>query len=119
MPAMPLRQRSGSTLCPSCGQLVGVGDDRCLGCGRARPGLFGFTALLHGLGRTDLGFAPLVTIVCGALYIASLALTRSSGDGGPVDLSFLNPGAEVVARLGAAGSIPVFRLGRWWISSST
>ena len=30
--------RTGSTLCPSCGMLVGVNDAKCLGCGRAAAG---------------------------------------------------------------------------------
>jgi len=106
------RQRSGSVLCPSCGQLVGVGDERCYHCGRARPGLFGFAFLLRHLGN-DLGFVPLVLGACGLLYISALAIQpggiRTSGL-----ISLLSPGVESLFLLGASGSVPVFRFGRWW-----
>ena len=53
------RQRSGAVLCPSCGLLVGVNDERCLNCGRAHPGLWGFAGVFRDLGR-DMGFGTLV-----------------------------------------------------------
>ena len=36
------RRTSGSVVCPSCGSLVGVRDDKCYICGRTNPGLWGF-----------------------------------------------------------------------------
>ncbi len=113
MPGMWTRQRTGSTLCPSCGQLVGVNDRECLSCGRRRPGMAGFAPLLRALGRVDTGFAPLVMLVCGTLYIASLALTGARAEGVGVR-SFLAPDGLVLLTLGASGSLPVFGLGRWW-----
>jgi len=109
---MLTRQRTGSVLCPACGQLVGVNDERCFHCGRARPGLFGFAGLLRHLGN-DLGFLPLVLGACGLLYISALAIQpggiRTSGV-----ISLLSPGVESLFLLGASGSVPVFRFGRWW-----
>ena len=58
-PSMFGRQRTGSVLCPSCGKLVGISDERCLNCGRRNPGMWGFTAALGRLGR-DLGFVQAV-----------------------------------------------------------
>src|SRR5262245_64254798 len=46
-----LRQRWGSVVCPSCGTLVGVLDERCLTCGRWNPGMWGFGPFLTRLGR--------------------------------------------------------------------
>ena len=105
------RPRSGSTLCPSCGMLVGVNDAQCLGCGRARPGLFGLTALLRLSGLDDL-FVPIVMWGCGALYLASLAMDPGSIGGG--GLSMMSPGNESLFVLGASGALPVFGYGRWW-----
>lgn len=106
------RQRTGSVLCPSCGQLVGVNDERCLSCGRARPGLWGFTALLRNLGD-DMGFVSLVLWACGALYLATLAANpagiRTAGL-----LGFLSPSVESLFLFGASGAVPVFGYGRWW-----
>ena len=79
IPRMWQRQTSGSVICPSCGSLVGVNDDACFICGRRRPGLFGFTALLRHVGH-DMGFVPVVLWGCGALFLATLA---SNPDGHP------------------------------------
>jgi rhomboid protease GluP len=106
------RQQTGSVLCPSCSQLVGVRDDRCFHCGRRNPGLWGFTALFRALGR-DMGFVPLVTWVCGALYLASL-LADPSGISNHGLLSFLSPSGRGMLVLGASGAGPLFTLGAWW-----
>jgi rhomboid protease GluP len=92
--------------------LVGVNDAKCLGCGRARPGLFGLTALLRQHGLDDL-FVPIVMWGCGAVYLASLATDPSAIGAGGL-LSLLSPGMESLFVLGASGSVPVFRYGRWW-----
>lgn len=106
------RQRTGSVLCPSCGLLVGVNDERCLNCGRRRPGLFGFAAALRDLGH-DMGFVPLVFWACGALYLACLAVNpegiRTRGL-----LELLSPSLPSLFLFGASGAVPVFGLGRWW-----
>jgi rhomboid protease GluP len=112
-----MRQRQGSVLCPSCGQLVGVNDERCYNCGRLRPGLFGFAGLARKLGD-DLGFLPLVLGACGllyisALYISTLAIDPSAVRAGGL-LTLFSPGSKSLLVLGASGSGPVFRLGRWW-----
>src|SRR2546427_11555953 len=53
------RRTTGSVLCPSCGSLVGVRDDKCYTCGRARPGLWGFAPVVRQLGA-DFGLVPVV-----------------------------------------------------------
>jgi rhomboid protease GluP len=107
-----VRQREGSILCPSCRQLVGVNDERCFHCGRPRPGLFGFAGLLRNLGN-DLGFAPIVLGACGLLYVSALAIQPSAIRASGL-FSLLSPGVESLFVLGASGSVPVFRFGRWW-----
>ncbi len=109
---MPLRQRVGSVVCPSCGNLVGVNDERCFQCGRWNPGLWGFTPLLRRLGN-DLGFVSLIVWGSAALYVATLLVSGSSirMDG---LFSFLSPDMRVLFLFGASGAIPVFGYGRWW-----
>jgi rhomboid protease GluP len=107
-----MRQREGSVLCPSCRQLVGVNDERCFHCGRLRPGLFGFAGLARRFGN-DLGFAPLVLGACGLLYVSALAIQPSAIRASGL-FSLLSPGVESLFVLGASGSVPVFRFGRWW-----
>jgi rhomboid protease GluP len=109
---MPLRQRVGSVVCPSCGNLVGVNDERCFHCGRWNPGLWGFTPLLRRLGN-DLGFVSLIIWGSAALYVVTLLLSGPSiGMGGL--FSFLSPNMRILFLFGASGALPVFGYGRWW-----
>ena len=99
-------------MCPSCGSLVGVNDDRCYTCGRANPGLWGFGPLLRRLGA-DLGFVPLVMGASSAIYLVMLI---ASGTGIRMDgmMSIMAPSTSVLFLFGASGAVPVFGFGRWW-----
>jgi rhomboid protease GluP len=106
------RQTSGSVVCPSCGRLVGVKDERCYNCGRRRPGMLGFAPLLRGL-RDEQGVTRLVVGFCVAVYLAMLLY-----DLGGVSLRFgfglLSPSGVSAFVFGASGYEPVLRWGRWW-----
>jgi rhomboid protease GluP len=106
------RQRTGSVVCPSCGNLVGVNDERCYNCGRWNPGLFGFAPLLRRLGN-DFGFTPVVIGACVVLYLLTL-LASGPNIGMRGILSLLSPDGNVLFLFGASGVIPVFAAGRWW-----
>ena len=105
------RRTSGSMLCPSCGQLVGVRDERCLNCGLANPGGWGLRRLVQAFGR-DLGFVPIVAWACSALYLCTLVVDLDGIRMG--GMAFLAPSIESLFLFGASGAVPVFRLGRWW-----
>jgi len=106
------RQSEGSVVCPSCGKLVGVRDERCWHCGRRNPGMWGFGPLVRRLGR-DLGFVHVVTWGCVALYAATL-ISDVEGIGGGGFLGLLSPSRTALVVFGAAGPLPVLGLGRWW-----
>jgi rhomboid protease GluP len=106
------RQKTGSIVCPNCGRLVGVQDEKCLGCGKPNPGLWGFAPLLNRVGL-DVGFTKIVFTVCGALYAITL-LSDPSAIGGGGFLSLLSPGQRPLFLFGASGALPVFGYGRWW-----
>jgi len=107
------RKTTGSVVCPACGSLVGVRDDKCYMCGRVNPGLWGFAPALRRLGA-DFGFAPLVIGVCGVLYVLTLLGSGGNilGGGGP--LSILAPSGRALLWFGASGAYPVFVRGAWW-----
>jgi len=105
------RQKTGSVLCPSCGSLVGVNDETCLSCGRRRPGLFGFAALLRKTGD-DMGFLGIVLFACGAMFVASL-LASTEVESGNL-MTMLAPDWYALLQFGGTGALPVFGLGRWW-----
>lgn len=105
------RKTSGSVVCPSCGSLVGVNDDRCYNCGRANPGMWGFAPLLRQLGN-DLGFVPLVIGASSVLYL--LTLLMSAGNIQMGGMGFLGPSTSALVRFGASGAVPVFVYDSWW-----
>lgn len=109
------RKTTGSVVCPACGSLVGVNDDKCYSCGRVNPGLWGFAPALRRLGN-DLGFVPLVVGASTVLYVLTLVRSQLVGDlqvvGGM--MSFLSPGRNALILFGASGALPVFLLGNWW-----
>ena len=106
------RKTTGSVVCPSCGSLVGVRDDKCYSCGRANPGLWGFGPMLRSIGA-DFGFGPLVIGACVTLYVITLL---TSGDKIRMDgiMSMLAPSTPMLFLFGASGAIPVFTFNRWW-----
>jgi rhomboid protease GluP len=107
------RRTTGSVVCPSCGSLVGVRDDRCYSCGRVNPGLWGFAPALRQLGA-DLGFVPLVMGASSVLYV--LTLLASGRELTVIDrgLSILAPSPRALILFGASGALPVFGFGSWW-----
>jgi rhomboid protease GluP len=108
------RKTSGSVVCPSCGSLVGVNDDRCYMCGRANPSLWGFGPALRQLGA-DLGFVPLVIGGAVVIYVLTLIASGPSalGGGGSI-FNLFGPNDRALLMFGASGAYPVFVLGSWW-----
>src|SRR5215510_4598097 len=107
-----LRQKWGSVVCPSCGNLVGIKDDRCFTCGRWNPGLWGFAPVLNRLGR-DLGFTQFVIGSCVGLYALMLMMDPRGINTDP-GFNFLSPSDWSLAVLGESGVVPVFFWHRWW-----
>src|SRR5438876_9035758 len=96
------RKTEGSVVCPSCGSLVGVRDDKCYTCGRANPGLWGFAPLLRQLGA-DLGFVPLAIGGSGVLYVLTLVASGSRLQVIGGGLSILAPSTSAIRLFGASG----------------
>ena len=100
-------------VCPSCGSLVGVRDDKCYSCGRTHPGLWGFAPLLRHLG-SDLGFVPLVIGASAILYLLTLLASGPNLQLVGGGINFLVPSTQALLWFGMTGAYPVFRLGAWW-----
>ena len=107
------RKTSGSVVCPSCGSLVGVRDEKCYICGRANPSLWGFAPVLRRLG-TDLGFVPLVIGSSVVLYLLTLVWSGPEALRGRGPLSILAPSGQALFVFGSSGAVPVFLYDRWW-----
>ena len=107
------RQRTGSVVCPSCGNLTGVNDERCFTCGRWNPGLWGYAPLLRRFGA-DLGFTAIVVAGCTAIYAAALLASGRSLTLAAGPMNFLVPSNLAMVLFGASGAYPVLGLGWWW-----
>ena len=106
------RQRTGSVVCPGCGRLVGVQDERCWNCGRTRPSLFGFSRALQNLGNEAV-FSTVVIGICVVIFVLELLMAPGRVNT-QLGFGFLAPDLEVGVRLGASGALIVFDYGRWW-----
>jgi len=106
-------KRTGSMLCPDCGQLISVNAESCIHCGRKNPGMWGLTPLIRRWLGGAFGFVPAVIAVCVALYVICLMLDPSAimRPGGM--MSLLSPGLKSLYLMGATGTYPLLQ-GRWW-----
>jgi len=100
-------------ICPECGKLIGVSEEKCPFCGAWRPGMFGMTPKMQKLFGRQLDLVGLITITCIVLYIASLilqpeAIFRQFGL-----FSLLSPGTRALWQLGMTGGI-AWQQGWWW-----
>jgi rhomboid protease GluP len=106
------RRTTGSVVCPSCGSLVGVRDEKCYTCGRAHPGLWGFGPMLRNIGTT-VGFAQLVIGACVTIWVVMVLLSGGDIRAGNM-MSAFSPSPRILFLFGESGAVPVFVTGRWW-----
>ena len=108
-----MRQVEGSVVCPQCGRLVGVHEEKCPFCGGWRPGLFGWATVLRRAlgGRLDL--FSLVVVACGVLYVLALLLQPGAMFQSAGLMSLLSPGSRALYQLGMTGGI-AWSSGWWW-----
>jgi rhomboid protease GluP len=107
------RKTTGSVVCPSCGSLVGVRDDKCYSCGRSNPGLWGYGPVLRKLGA-EFGFVQVVVGASTIIYALTLLMSGSNLEVAGRGMSFLSPSREALTIFGMSGAFPVFGLGWWW-----
>jgi rhomboid protease GluP len=100
-------------VCPSCGSLVGVRDDKCYSCGRSNPGLWGFAPMLRQLGA-DLGFVPFTIGASSIIYALTLLMSGNELQTVAGGINFLAPSTRSLLLFGMTGSYPVYQYGWWW-----
>ena len=69
-----VRQTQGSMICPQCGKLIGVNEEKCPFCGAWRPGLFGYAPAIQRWFGRRLDLVALIVTSCVILYVAALVL---------------------------------------------
>jgi len=106
--------RRNSILCPNCNKLISADERVCPYCGAAHPGSW-----WKGLGWTRSWLAPdqairlLISVNVG-VYVISLLLDPLGLGLSANPLALLSPSDRALLLLGASGTFPIDRLGRWW-----
>ena len=108
-----MRQRTGSVVCPECGRLVGVDEQRCPFCGRWQPSMFGYSHRLRDtFGSLDVSKA--VMLLCGVFYLVSLLLDPRAIFSGSGYMDLLSPSWDALVRMGMTGKTFVLEANLWW-----
>lgn len=100
-------------ICPQCGKLIGVGEEKCPFCGAWRPGLYGYAPALRTLFGQRLDFVNAIVVTCIVLYVVALALEPSAIFQARGLFSFLSPGSRALYQLGMTGGV-AWEQGWWW-----
>ncbi len=102
----------GSMLCPHCGKLIGVEEERCPFCGAWRPGLYGAAPAIQKLFGRQLDLVRLVIGACIALYVLALVIAPGGIGGGGI-FNLLGPSSQALFLLGMTNGA-LLREGWWW-----
>jgi len=100
-------------ICPDCGKLIGVGEEKCPFCGAWRPGLYGFTPRIQQLFGRRLDMIGLIVVTCVVLYVTSLILQPSAIFQMRGLFGILSPGTRALYQLGMTGGV-AWDAGWWW-----
>jgi len=106
--------RRNSILCPNCNKLISADERVCPYCGAAHPGSW-----WKALGWTRSRLAPdqvirLLIFVNVGMYVISILLDPSRLGLSANPFALLSPSDRSLLLLGASGTFPIDRLGRWW-----
>ena len=99
-------------ICPHCGKLIGVGEEKCPFCGAWRPSLFGYAPALQRLFGRSLDLIPIIVTSCIVLYVVLLALQPEAIFQTRGVFSLLSPGTRALYQLGMTGGVAWSE--RWW-----
>ena len=108
------RNQRSSLLCPNCRKLISSDEPRCPYCGIARPGAWWKNnAWARSISDADRLIRAIIFTNIG-MYIATILIEPGLLTLSANPFSFLSPGYRSLLLLGATGTIPIDRAGRWW-----
>jgi rhomboid protease GluP len=107
------RKTQGSMICPECGKLISVSEERCPFCGAWRPGLYGWTPAIQRWFGNRADLIAVISIACIALYVVSLVLQPEAIFRNFGLFSLLSPGSRALYQLGMTGGV-AWQQGWWW-----
>jgi rhomboid protease GluP len=104
----------GSMICPGCGKLIGVDEQRCPFCGSWRPGMYGVTPQLQRLFGRTLDLDAVIVGACIGLYVLALLLDPGALFQIHGLFSFLAPSSRALLRLGMTSGGILLDYRMWW-----
>ena len=99
-------------ICPRCGKLIGIDEEKCPFCGAWRPSLFGYGPALQKLFGRGLDLIPVIATTCIVLYVVALALQPEAIFQMRGIFSLLSPGRRALYQLGMTGGVAWSE--HWW-----
>jgi rhomboid protease GluP len=107
------RRSSGSMICPDCGKLISITEERCPFCGAWRPGLYGWTPAIQRWFGNRANLVAMISVACIVLYVISLLLQPEAIFQNFGLFSLLSPGMRALYQLGMTGGV-AWQQGWWW-----
>jgi rhomboid protease GluP len=108
-----MRKTTGSMICPQCGKLIGVSEEKCPFCGAWNPSLYGYAPAMQRFFGMKLDLVPLITMACVVLYVISLVLQPEALLHPTGLFGLLSPGSRALYQLGMTGGL-AWSQGWWW-----
>ena len=108
------RSEKKSILCPNCRKLINHDEPICPYCGISRPGSVWKKTIPSNLLSSPYDMIKIIIYVNAAFYVFALLLNPTALGLSANPLAFLSPSNNSLLLLGATGTIPIDRLGRWW-----
>jgi len=108
-----MRQTQGSMICPNCGKLISVSEEKCPFCGAWNPSLYGYAPVLQRFIGRRLDLVAVLVTACVVLYVTSLALEPQAIFAWHGLFGILSPGSDALYLLGMTSGYRL-RAGWWW-----
>lgn len=107
-----MRQTQGSMICPRCGKLISVSEQKCPFCGAWNPSLYGYGPGLQKFIGRRLDLVSVIVGACVVLYVTALVLQPEAILHPAGFLDILAPGSRALYQLGMTGGLAWNQ--RWW-----
>lgn len=108
------KQGKGAMLCPNCGKLVSRSETECPHCGLKNPTSRWKINPLTRLIKDPDFLIKIIIVVNIGVYVFSLLLFPRGMGTSMNPLFLLSPSNDSLMLLGATGTFPIDRMGRWW-----
>jgi rhomboid protease GluP len=108
-----MRQATGSMICPGCGKLIGVSEEKCPFCGAWNPSFYGYAPALQKLVGQRIDLIQVIVAACIGLYVAALVIQPEAIFHFSFPFGILQPGQRALYQLGMTSRL-TWDQGWWW-----